>query len=366
MKKKLEADLISIAHRILKLTNKSDINQLYLETQKLYEKLAVLKFVDDNFDGVKPTIGRAAIDAQIEDVFTNETIALQASTVNESQTIALAETTTVYDEAVIESSTNSELVLATQIVDEPATEKITEDAIISQIITEEINTEVTIDAVEMTEEHEIAVSKIYEEETKTIHSEHNDDAISLLNDQEKKAIEMVTETSFSDFTPAFELDEEEEEEEVIAIIEEPTKNKPSEAVQISFEDLMGINYLDTQFVKVDDVSFVPTSKNIDFQEKKVTPQVAVLEKAEPKALSLNDRLAKGIQIDLNDRLAFTKHLFGNSSEDYNRVLNQLITFNTFGETKQFIEDMVKPDYNNWNGKEDYAERFMEILEKKFL
>ena len=38
MKKRLEADLISIAHRILQLKNKSDINQLYLETQKLYEK----------------------------------------------------------------------------------------------------------------------------------------------------------------------------------------------------------------------------------------------------------------------------------------------------------------------------------------
>jgi hypothetical protein len=37
MKKRLEADLISIAHRILQLKNKSDINQLYSETQKLYE-----------------------------------------------------------------------------------------------------------------------------------------------------------------------------------------------------------------------------------------------------------------------------------------------------------------------------------------
>ena len=55
MKKKLEADLISIAHRVLQLKNKSDINQLYLETQKLYEKLAVLRFVDEHFSEVKPT-----------------------------------------------------------------------------------------------------------------------------------------------------------------------------------------------------------------------------------------------------------------------------------------------------------------------
>ena len=69
MKRKLEADLISIAHRILQLKNKSDINQLYLETQKLYEKLAVLRFVDENFGEVKPTIGLTEINSKIASIF---------------------------------------------------------------------------------------------------------------------------------------------------------------------------------------------------------------------------------------------------------------------------------------------------------
>ena len=77
-------------------------------------------------------------------------------------------------------------------------------------------------------------------------------------------------------------------------------------------------------------------------------------------------MAKGINIDLNDRLAFIKHLFGNSSEDYNRVLSQLITFDTFYETRDFVQEMVKPDYHNWQGKQEYEERFMDIIEKKFL
>jgi hypothetical protein len=59
------------------------------------------------------------------------------------------------------------------------------------------------------------------------------------------------------------------------------------------------------------------------------------------------------------------HLFANSSEDYNRVLSQLMTFDTFEDAQNFIDNMVKPDYNNWQGKEEYAERFMEIVEKKF-
>jgi hypothetical protein len=28
--------------------------------------------------------------------------------------------------------------------------------------------------------------------------------------------------------------------------------------------------------------------------------------------------------------------------------------------------MVKPDYNNWEGKQDYEERFMDIIEKNFV
>ena len=66
---------------------------------------------------------------------------------------------------------------------------------------------------------------------------------------------------------------------------------------------------------------------------------------------------------MNDRVAFMKHLFDDNSEDYNRVLSQLITFDTLQEARDFLDNFVKPDYNDWKGKEEYAERFMEIIEK---
>ena len=69
MKKKLEAELISIAHRILKLKNKSDLVQLQQEAQKLYEKLSVLRFLEEQFEDVKPTIGRSAIEEKLETAF---------------------------------------------------------------------------------------------------------------------------------------------------------------------------------------------------------------------------------------------------------------------------------------------------------
>ena len=85
----------------------------------------------------------------------------------------------------------------------------------------------------------------------------------------------------------------------------------------------------------------------------------------PKISSLNDRLNKAITFGLNDRIGFEKKLFGGSSDDFNRVVSQLNTFDSFEEAKAFVDDFVKPDYNNWEGAEEFETRFMEIVEKKF-
>ncbi|GAA4310647.1 hypothetical protein GCM10023115_34020 [Pontixanthobacter gangjinensis] len=84
-----------------------------------------------------------------------------------------------------------------------------------------------------------------------------------------------------------------------------------------------------------------------------------------KPRSLNDRLKKGINIGLNERLAYIKHLFDGNTADYNRVLSQLNTFNSLEEARKFVEKIVKPDYNHWEGKEEYEERFMAHIENKF-
>lgn len=84
-----------------------------------------------------------------------------------------------------------------------------------------------------------------------------------------------------------------------------------------------------------------------------------------KPVSLNDRLNKGLVIGMNDRLGFVKHLFGGNDQDLNRVLSQLNTMESYESAKHFVATMVKPDYNNWSGKENYEERFMDLLERKF-
>ncbi|WP_108422400.1 hypothetical protein [Flagellimonas amoyensis] len=81
--------------------------------------------------------------------------------------------------------------------------------------------------------------------------------------------------------------------------------------------------------------------------------------------SLNDRLGKDFQIGLNDKLAFVKHLFNNSMEDYTRVLSQLNTIDTEERSIAFINNMVKPEYNNWDGKEEYETRLITLIERRF-
>ena len=304
MKKKLEADLMSIAHRVLQIKNKSDINQLCIETRKLYEKLAILQFVEEHFEGAKPTIGQAEIIEKMKQFF-------EENHLSDSKPIL------VKDEIVVE-------------------EIIEEEISIEEIVAEEI--EEVVEEVQAIELEEAIITESLDEELSDI-----------------------------GFQPAFELEEDEE------ISVEEIETKPEE-VQISFMDLLGGDYSETLFVKVDQSQEIPTPivfdlpSATDFQEEKEeAPAEMELNPndIEPKTISINDTFAKGIHIDLNDKIAFVKHLFGNSDEDYNRVLNQLITYDSFEEAQNFIEDMVKPDYNSWEGKEDYSQRFIEIIEKKF-
>lgn len=96
------------------------------------------------------------------------------------------------------------------------------------------------------------------------------------------------------------------------------------------------------------------------------PQEGAVARKDIRTKSLNEKVTnKALKVDLNNRLAFVKHLFGGSTEDYNRVLSQLNTINSHERSISFIENMVKPDYNHWSDKEEYEQRFMFLIERRF-
>lgn len=123
--------------------------------------------------------------------------------------------------------------------------------------------------------------------------------------------------------------------------------------------------------------FVPTFDDIkdDMSQKEEFKDTISLDdtenlfntkKDEARQLSLNDRLyGNHIQVGLNDRIAFVNKLFNFSQADFNRVLEKLNSFNNKDEAMNFFQYQVKPNYN-WKGKEDLEERFINLIERKFL
>lgn len=112
--------------------------------------------------------------------------------------------------------------------------------------------------------------------------------------------------------------------------------------------------------------FVAKSQASQADKKETSGQLSQETKEASKSKSLNDKLSnKEITVGLNDRLAFVKHLFNDSTEDFNRVISQLNTIDSHERSIAFIENMVKPDYNQWSGKEEYETRFYAHIERRF-
>lgn len=319
MKKKLEAELISIAHRILKLKGREDVVSLHQEAQKVFEKLSILRFYEENFEALQPTLTHETLEEKMETAYEEQSVIAEAPKAEEAAPI-------IKEEPV-----------------EPVAEEIP------------------------VEEEKILIGQVEIDETDL---------------DEEEPVVTVEEVQEEIAEPLF--------EPVIASVAEETKEE-KQPQQISFEDLLGDSYKEPEFVKVDEVPaevkkvtevvfekaeepVAETSEPEPIAEEKTAARPLetikadiAKEKEEYKAtsLNLNDKFSKSITLGLNDRITFEKYLFDGSGEDLNRVVSQLNTFHTLEEAKNFIEDLVKPDYNNWKGKTEFEERFMELVEKKF-
>lgn len=303
MKKRLEAELISIAHRVLKLKNKSEIDQLYVETQKLYTVLGVLKFYNDNIDVAKATLSESELEHLLENV--------EDAPAVEKAAVVAAETPNVIVAADIE---------------------------IEEVLEAPIETELEEEELELKEEENVTEVIDDNEEEEDLEEEF-ETAADEKEEEEEQPLQLEAEIGFN-FEPS--------EDFVLKSKEETPEMSTPEVQQFTFEDLLGNDYVEPIFVKPNDVSTLLFENEFEEKEAPAT-----------------DKTATGINIGLNDRIGFVTHLFAGSNEDYNRVISQLNSFDSFKEAEEFIEDFVKPDYNNWEGVADYEERFLEIVEKKF-
>ena len=313
MKKKLEAELMSLAHKVLRLKNKSELRVLRDEAKILHEKLAVLLFVEEYLSEVKPTISLTEAEKIILDVFEKEAVVAPS-------------------EPIIETA--------------PELPTIEIEETMVDILEEEIVPEVTI--------HEEAI----------VHPEIIiEEPITVVENETIPQIEAFEEIKEETITLNFGIEADPEPQpEPIAEIEIPVPKIKNKSKQVSLEDILEDIQPIATFVKASEQPKEPV-----VEKKEEAPAKSVKKIAEPhhKSVSINDKLRKTVTIGLNDKIAFVKHLFGGSDADFIRVISQLNTFDNYPEAFNFIQEIVKPDYNNWAGKDEVEERFMHIIENKF-
>ncbi|WP_394420498.1 hypothetical protein [Tenacibaculum mesophilum] len=311
MHKKLASDLTSLAHSILQMKNREDVFELKQKAYEVYEKLSVLAYVEEYINNTpNPTKTKEEL---LKDVLLAE---------EKKQAEAVEEILPKIEEVSLETKK--------EVVDDLDAEVEKK----KEPIQEEVKVE------KSTEE------KIQKEEQESI---------------ESREVHHLEE----DLKEGFEQEADEIAEKVIEGINEEIIT--NEIIEQPFDELEELLHSDGEDVKNDvkDVGDRKTPTLEDELQDTISVDVItdLFTKAAPKK-TINDHFLNTIQIDLNDRIAFVKHLFEGNQNDFNRVISQLNTFKTEKEAKKFINKMIKPDYD-WSDKEEYENRLFQIIERRF-
>ena len=70
------------------------------------------------------------------------------------------------------------------------------------------------------------------------------------------------------------------------------------------------------------------------------------------------------KLDLNDRIAFSQHLFGGSQSELNQVVAVLNSFTSVEKAQEFLSDIYYE--RDWKKADSYAQRLWTLVENRFL
>ena len=354
MHKKIATELVSLANSILQLENKDDVLVLHKKAQEIYEKLTVLKFVNENISKTILSEETPIVSEKVEEIAVETPIIPfeEEKEVTKEPSEIITEVTDVpiadeKNEAIEESEIPSSLLKE---------ETEIEEEIIAETINELIDEEeiVVVGSIDVIDDFEEEI--VLEEEEDELEEEI---IVQTINDiDEEETVVVGTINVIDDFEEEIVLDAEEDEVEEISLFEIEKAIDLEESIaksplRLNFEE----EFKDAVSADIAAMMFEKVTKESPVVEPKKVEEV--------KKRSINDVLySTNIQIGLNDRIAFVKYLFDGSQEDFNRVLSQLNSFKTADEALEFIINFVKPDYN-WKNKEEYEERLLNIIQRKF-
>lgn len=377
MHKKLEAELVSLAHSILQMKNKDDVGALHKKAQDIAEKLSLLKFVNEYINKTSQEVEtKTEIIDKIETVLVEDekiSESIEEETLIETINNLASEDEEVEDE--VQEPVISEDIVFERVVEETKTAHI-DELVFERAVSEEPQEQEKTDDIifeKVVEETKIAnidepiFESAFAQEIQEV--EKTDDIVF------EKVVEEAKNEEVEITEPVFEKTSEEPKiEEVLTQDEDPFVKKE----MFTHEEIAEIFGTKDEMIKDEEsnlasMQFSLEDELTESKTKEPDPVRTVFEKESepkesipPKPRSLNDVLfTNNLQVGLNDRIAFVKHLFDGSQEDFNRVLSQLNSFKSEDEAKNFINSFVKPEYN-WEGKEEYEDRLLIIIERKFV
>ena len=112
--------------------------------------------------------------------------------------------------------------------------------------------------------------------------------------------------------------------------------------------------------------FVAKTEKIKQDKEWLAPEIEDKNGSDTQVKSLNDTFSpKELRFALNDRLAFIKHLFEGNAEHFDKAVAHLNTIDTEERSMAFINNLVKPEYKQWEEKVDYEKRFVAQIKKRF-
>ena len=131
--------------------------------------------------------------------------------------------------------------------------------------------------------------------------------------------------------------------------------------KIKLANIKGLKAVQSLFDD-DHLERVSTEKTIPV-EKKEDPG-SILKTNIPTDFMEAEKKKPEFKLDLNDRIAFTKTLFGGSQTELNEVVNNLNSFRTLEEAKEYLSDLYYA--KKWSKVDEYAQRLWILVENKFL
>lgn len=203
-----------------------------------------------------------------------------------------------------------------------------------------------------------------EESIENIHEEHKEEEIQPIVEheimkEEKTEVENKIDEESAIETPVYETPK-----EIVAEKEDSDEKLPSENDDNWFEDenedahdrkfkLANIKGLKNVHSLFDDEQLKSLEEPLQSSSQHVATNFMEAEKA-----------TREFRLDLNDKLTFTKMLFGGSQYELNETVTTLNQFKNLEQAKEYLSDLYYE--KSWDKADEYAQRLWGLVENKFM